>query len=617
MRRKHEMPFGAECRDDGSVRFRLWAPNAKTVSLRVTGASPHGSILEEEPRELPMSRAAAGWYELVTNSAGHGSRYQFVIDGRQAVPDPASRFQPEGVHGSSEVFDPRAYQWRDANWRGRQWNEAVIYELHVGTFSSEGTYAGAEKKLDYLADLGVTAVELMPVSSFPGQRNWGYDGVLPFAPTANYGRPEELKQFIDAAHARNLMVLLDVVYNHFGPEGNYLWLYASQFFTDRHHTPWGQAINFDGPESRTVRDYFIHNALYWLEEYRFDGLRLDAVHAIKDDSSPDILTELAEGVRERFAGDRIVHLVLENDNNAAHYLREYDRRDGIPGKTTLYDAQWNDDIHHALHVLLTGEKEAYYSDYEDRPAVHLGRCLAEGFSYQGEKSQYRNGEVRGEPSRDLPPTRFVSFLQNHDQVGNRAFGERIGKLADPEALKAAMAILLLAPSPPLLFMGEEFAATTPFLFSCDFGPDLAAKVSAGRRAEFPNFMVEGESEIPDPNREETFLRSKLDWASIEQDRHRSWLIFCKSLLACRRAEIVPRIKDIAAGQAHYKVLGESAVSLRWPFFQGGDLELRANLGNVSLQVERADGRILYSTVPDHKRILEAELPPYSTVWFLT
>ncbi len=324
MRSKYEMPFGAECRDDGTVRFRLWAPKAESVSLRLISSHPGG-----DPRDLPMPRDSHGWHEIITDAASAGTQYQFVIDGGQAVPDPASRFQPAGVHGASEVIDPSAYEWHDTAWRGRPWHEAVLYELHVGTFSPEGTYLEAEKKLDYLTDLGITAVELMPISSFPGERNWGYDGVLPYAPTANYGRPEDLKRFIDAAHARNLMVFLDVVYNHFGPEGNYLWLYAPQFFTDRHHTPWGQAINFDGPDSRTVRDYFIHNALYWLEEYRFDGLRLDAVHAIKDDSRPDILIELAETVHNHFENGRIVHLVLENEHNAARYLRPQDlhRRD--------------------------------------------------------------------------------------------------------------------------------------------------------------------------------------------------------------------------------------------------------------------------------------------------
>lgn len=611
MRRKHEMPFGAECRDDGTVRFRIWAPDVSSVSLRMIGSPDH---------EIPMVGLQGGWHELITQLANRGTQYQFVIEAKQAVPDPASRFQASGVHGPSEVIDPRGYEWRDESWRGRPWEEAVIYELHVGTFTQEGTYASAEQKLDYLADLGITAVELMPISSFPGERNWGYDGVLPYAPTSNYGRPDDLKHFIDAAHARRLMVFLDVVYNHFGPEGNYLWLYAPQFFTDRHHTPWGQAINFDGPGSRVVRDYFIHNALYWLEEYHFDGLRLDAVHAIKDDSRPDILTELATTVRSLFADGQIVHLVLENDNNAVRYLRHGKPAKDVLGEPILYDAQWNDDIHHALHVLLTEEKTAHLSDYADNPATHLGRCLTEGFGYQGQPSQFRNGVPRGEQSRDLPATSFVSFLQNHDQVGNRARGERIAELADRAALGAAMAILLLAPSPPLLFMGEEFAVATPFLFFCDFGPDLAAKVSAGRRAEFPQFasVHSGEAEIPDPNREETFLRSKLDWASVDVGNHRDWLQFYRALLVCRRDEIVPRIKSIALGKARYTVPGPCAVTACWPFVRGGALVLLANLGVTPLRNnETPEGRVIFSSFESDGQVLAGEIPPYSATWLLT
>jgi len=608
MKRQHKMPFGAECCENNTVSFRLWAPKLSSVSLR---------LLDLPQRDFPMSRIDKGWFEIITDEAHCGTRYQFIIEGQPAVPDPASRYQPCGVHGPSEVVDPGAFVWHDTNWRGRLWDEAVIYEMHVGTFSPEGTYSGAEQKLDYLAALGITAVELMPLACFPGERNWGYDGVLPYAPVRPYGRPEDLKRFIERAHTKNLMVLLDVVYNHFGPEGNYLWLYAPQFFTDRHSTPWGQAINFDGADSRTVRDYFIHNALYWLEEYHFDGLRLDAVHAIVDDSRPDILTELAETVRNRFAGERVIHLVLENDHNEARYLHH-----DAQGHSLWYDAQWNDDIHHALHVLLTGETNAHYSDYSENPAAQLGRCLAEGYGYQGEVSQYRHGQLRGEPSRELPPTSFVSFLQNHDQVGNRAFGERIIELADLAAVKAAMAILLLAPSPPLLFMGEEFAATTPFLFFCDFGPELAAKVSAGRRAEFPHFSELGpskaEPQIPDPNSEQTFLRSKLDWASVEQPPHHAWSEFYRSLLACRREEIVPRIKEIAVGRAHFKVLSPRAIRVRWPFVQGGGLELQANFDRSALHCEEPpQGRLLYRTAENPETVLSEELPPLSAVWFLT
>ncbi|HVM93055.1 MAG TPA: malto-oligosyltrehalose trehalohydrolase [Terriglobales bacterium] len=612
------MPFGAECRDEGGARFRLWAPKAKSVTLRISAPTDDARIGDDASwQALPMAGHSDGWFEMVIDTANRGFLYQYLIDGGQAVPDPASRFQPAGVHGPSEVIDPRSYEWHDASWHGRPWREAVIYELHVGTFSAEGAYSGIEKKLDYLADLGVTAIELMPISSFPGRRNWGYDGVLPFAPTANYGHPDELKHLIDTAHAKNLMVLLDVVYNHFGPEGNYLWLYAPQFFTDRHHTPWGQAINFDGPESRAVRDYFIHNALYWLDEYHFDGLRLDAIHAIRDDSRPDILTELAETVRNRYADKRIVHLVLENDHNAAHYLQATHIKSaaGARSRVALYDAQWNDDIHHALHVLLTGERGAYYSDYADDPIVHLGRCLTEGFSYQGQTSQYRNGELRGEPSRDLPLAGFVNFLQNHDQVGNRAFGERINRLTDPAALRAAMAILLLAPSPPLLFMGEEFAAATPFLFFCDFGPELAQKVSEGRRSEYPQFMVSGESEIPDPNCAKTFAASKLDWSSIDGSAQAEWLRFYRTLLDIRRREIVPIIAAVLPGRAKYQCVASSAITSNWPLHEEGTLILRANLGKNPLRLEKPEGRLLYATALDQSDAV-GELPPYSATWYL-
>lgn len=605
MKRKHHMPFGAECQADGSVRFRLWAPGVNAVSVVLGGSAD---------AQLPMSATGEGWFELVTTAARAGTEYQFKVCDKHLVPDPASRFQPTGVHGPSEIVDPTAFEWSDANWRARPWNEAVIYEMHVGTFTRKGTFAATEEKLTYLADLGVTAIEVMPVSSFAGERNWGYDGVLPYAPAHAYGRPDDLKHLIDSAHSKNLMIFLDVVYNHFGPEGNYLPLYAPQFFTDRHRTPWGQAINFNGSCSRTVRDFFIHNALYWIEEYHLDGLRFDAVHAIFDDTEPDILTELAEAVRGSLDGERHIHLVLENDNNAARYLgRERD------GKPRLYTAQWNDDVHHALHVLVTGEKDGYYADYSEKPAWHLGRCLAEGFSYQGEQSRYRNCGRRGEPSRDLPPSCFVSFLQNHDQVGNRAFGERIAQIADSAAIKAAMTCLLLAPSPPLLFMGEEFGASTPFLFFCDFGSDLAPKVTAGRRAEFAKFAqftsAEARSRIPDPGDPHTFLASKLDWNSLNVTRHQDWLTFYRELLACRHAEIVPRISEIQTGQGTFRISEDKGVSVRWPTPKG-NLILFANFANHEICItEKLHGRLLYSSTPDW-RVETQRLPAFTAAWFL-
>jgi 1,4-alpha-glucan branching enzyme/maltooligosyltrehalose trehalohydrolase len=369
------MPFGAECLDVG-VRFRLWAPAARGVEL---------CLGSDSSKKIPLESLAQGCFELITQAAGPGTQYRFRINGAQEVPDPASRFQPNDVHGPSEVIDPGAFDWQDGDWHGRPWEEAVIYELHVGAFTQAGKFSSVRERLDHLAETGVTALELMPVADFPGKRNWGYDGVFTFAPDSVYGRPEDLKELVQAAHQRGIMVLLDVVYNHFGPEGNYLGVYAPQFFTSRHHTPWGNAINFDGAESRAVRDFFIHNALYWLNEFHFDGLRLDAVHAIIDDSKPDILTELADTVRQAIDPGRHVHLILEHEFNHSRYLRRGERC-----QTQGYTAQWNDDIHHALHVLITGEKDGYYTDYGQSPLHLLGRCLAEGFAFQGEPSLFRN-----------------------------------------------------------------------------------------------------------------------------------------------------------------------------------------------------------------------------------
>jgi len=607
MIRSHTMPFGAELQPDGSVRFRLWAPHAKQVEL----------CLEDANRtSLPLASQPDGWFELITPQAADGSLYRFQIDGKTAVPDPASRFQPQDVHGPSEVVAPSSFDWLDDGWRGRPWEEAVIYELHVGTFTPEGSFRGVEQKLDYLRQLGVTAIELMPVSDFPGMRNWGYDGVLPYAPDSSYGRPEDLKQLVQSAHSKGLMIFLDVVYNHFGPDGNYLHQYSPQFFTNRHSTPWGDAINFDGPGSRVVRDYFIHNALYWLEEYNFDGLRLDAVHAIVDDSKPHILTELAETVRQRMGKERFIHLVLENGDNRAQYLH----RDST-GTVHLYDAQWNDDIHHAVHVLLTGESDGYYSDYSKQPVQHLCRCLREGFAYQGDYSEYQGAE-RGEPSHELPPSAFISFLQNHDQIGNRAFGERIVQLAPAQAIKAAMEILLLAPSPPLLFMGEEFGATTPFLFFCDFRGDLAAAVTKGRRSEFARFArfnsAGARNSIPDPNSEQTYLVSKLDWQSIKNADHSRWLEFYKTLLAIRQRIIVPRMALFSGSRCHSSDGKERELSIDWLIGKNARLELRANVGSKPAKVSMGNsGEIFYSSSPEAAAaIAQNVLPSRSVVWSL-
>jgi len=585
------MPFGAEVRVDGTTRFRLWAPGARRVEVAIGDPAA--------PALLAMASRPGGWFEALAPRASAGTRYRFRIDGGLLVPDPASRYNPDDVHGPSMVVDPLAFQWSDRRWRGRPWDEAVIYELHVGTFTPAGTFADATSKLDYLAEIGVTAIELMPVADFPGARNWGYDGVLPYAPDAAYGTPADLKRLVQAAHARRLMVLLDVVYNHFGPEGNYLHAYAEAFFNPRHQTPWGAAINFDAEGARTVRDFFIHNALYWIEEYGFDGLRLDAVHAIADDSQPDIVAELAAAVRARVGAGRHVHLVLENDRNQARYLaRDADHR---PVQAT---AQWNDDVHHALHILVTGEHDGYYADYAERPLWHLGRCLAEGFAYQGEVSAYRDRTPRGEPSAALPPAAFVSFVQTHDQVGNRAYGERIGQIADPRKLRAALACLLLAPAPPLLFMGEEFAASTPFLFFCDFGPELAAAVTRGRREEFGRFErfrdPAAQAAIPDPNDPGTFAQSKLRWAELDQPAHRAWHAFYRDLLALRHRHIVPRLARMRSGGT-FAVLAGAALRVDWTLGDGARQHLLANLSDARCDgIDVPPGEVIYASDPPAK-----------------
>ncbi len=607
MKRRHEMPFGAECREDGSVRFRLWAPAAQRVDLS----------LETGDLRVPLSRTEDGWFEAVTDQAKAGSLYKFRINEGQEVPDPASRFQPRDVHGPSEVIDASCFNWGDEKWRGRPWEEAVVYETHVGAFTKAGTFSAVEQKLEHLMQVGVTAIELMPVSDFPGKRNWGYDGVLPFAADSSYGRPDDLKSLIQAAHARRMMVLLDVVYNHFGPEGNYLGLYAPQFFTDRHKTPWGNGINFDGPLNRNVRDFFIHNALYWLTEYHFDGLRLDAVHAIVDDSKPDILTELATTIRETIGSDRHVHLILENEHNQSSRLK----RSGqcLP---VSYTAQWNDDIHHTLHVLTTGEHDGYYSDYSTCPLQQLGRCLVSGFAYQGDVSLYKNGEKRGEPTGGVPLTAFVSFLQNHDQIGNRAFGERIVTLADARAVRAAAAILLLAPAPPLLFMGEEFGERSPFLFFCDFEKDLAAAVTAGRRNEFARFTrfsnPDARRGIPDPNAASTFELSHLDWTTSEQDDHPEWLSFYRQLLALRFQHIVPRLAGACRVTADYELMDNRGLLCRWIFQDGSRLSLLANMSSDSLTALSVpeDAIIFASQNVDESNLKRGTLPGWSVVWFL-
>ncbi|KQP17088.1 malto-oligosyltrehalose trehalohydrolase [Pseudorhodoferax sp. Leaf265] len=579
------MDFGAQVLAAGGVRFRVWAPGARQAEVLLEPGGAHA-----------MQALADGWHEAVVGQAGVGTRYRYRFDGGTPVPDAASRCNPDDVHGASAVVDPGTYAWRDAAWRGRPWHEAVVYELHVGAFTPAGTFAAAAERLAELAALGITAIELMPLADTPGGRNWGYDGVLLFAPESSYGTPDELRALVDRAHALGLMVLVDVVYNHFGPDGNYLHGYCPQFFNAAHQTPWGAAINYDGEHNAAVRAFFVANALYWVEEFHCDGLRLDAVHQIRDDSTLPIVEEIAQALARGPGRQRQVHLVLENERNQAQRLRP-------AGAAT---AQWNDDLHNAAHVLLTGETDGYYADYAQAPAALFGRALAEGYVYQGQVSPHL-GVPRGESSGALPPTAFISFLQNHDQVGNRALGERLDRLADARKLEALYACLLLAPHIPMLFMGEEFAASTPFLFFCDFQGELAEAVRQGRRAEFQRFAAFADeaarARIPDPNAAATFAASKLRWAERETSPHRERLALVGRLLALRHAHLVPRL----AGAPHGgRSLGTGGfVHVVWPLAGGARWELQANLQDQSLAVPVPAGQPIYST---HA---EADLPPWS------
>ncbi|MFD2189643.1 malto-oligosyltrehalose trehalohydrolase [Pistricoccus aurantiacus] len=554
--------YGAQLLDDGHTRFRLWAPDAHRVELE----------LEDAPAQA-MQRLDDGAFEL-TVDCPPGSRYRYrVITAENAegmaIPDPAARTQDEDVNGPSLVVDPGSHVWQHTDWCGRPWQESVIYEVHVGLL---GGFAGVRRYLPYLVELGVTAIELMPVAEFPGGRNWGYDGVLPYAVEADYGSPDELKALVDAAHGQGLMVFLDVVYNHFGPDGNYLASYAGGFFRQDLITPWGASIDFRAPQ---VRRYFIDNALMWLQEYRFDGLRFDAVHAI---SEQDFLVEMAEEIRAHTGPERHVHLVLENEGNSASLLGE-----------GHYDAQWNDDWHNVMHVLLTGEGEGYYAGFTENPTQKLARCLSEGFIYQGENTP--KGHARGEPSAHLPPSAFVIFLQNHDQIGNRALGERLSTLADPDALAAATLLLLLSPMVPLLFMGEEWGSEQPFLFFTSHKRELAEAVREGRRgefADFPAFRDETARErIPDPNDPATYERSRPDFDSREDPPHAAWLERYRHWLKLRHQHLVPHLAGTRSLST--EVLGEKALLARWRLGNDDTLTILLNLRDDPLGLDEKPG----------------------------
>ncbi len=548
--------WGVSPAGEGRWQFRLWAPGLERLSLRLNGA------------DHTMDAVGEGWFAL-ERVAEEGDAYGFVLSDGLVVPDPASRRQEAGVHGLSLVTAPRRAEF----WIGRPWEETVIYELHLGTFTQAGTYKAAATELGRLADLGITAIELLPLAQFGGERGWGYDGVLPYAPHPVYGTADDLAAFVAAAHQHGLMVLLDVVYNHFGPDGNYLHAYAAGFFDENRQTPWGAGIDYREPP---VRRFFIENALYWLTEYGFDGLRLDAVDQIKDPSDQELLVELAREVRARL--DRPVHLTTEDNRNVTH-LHER----GQDGEILLHSGEWNDDFHNAAHVLATGESEGYYRDYADDPLGLLGRSLAEGFAFQGETG-------RGEPSAHLPPTAFVDFLQNHDQTGNRARGERLATLTDPETLEALTAILLLSPHIPMLFMGEEYGETRPFCFFAGFEGDLGEAVRQGRREEFKGFA--GFDHVPDPISVETMAMSTLDPAQRDSPAGQDAQARVKRLLDLRHAEIVPRLAGTRSGSGRLLLAADGGLAVDWQL-DGGLLQLRANFADAPRELPNVEGRELH------------------------
>lgn len=574
---------GARTLSDGSTHFSVWAPAADRIDLALA--------VNGERAVHPMEPGGGAVWSISLPRCPEGTDYLYRLDGARDRPDPVSRLQPHGVHGPSRIVDPSSYPWSDGDWRGIELSDLLLYELHVGTFTPAATFEGVARRLDYLAELGITAIELMPVAAFPGRRNWGYDGVHPYAPHATYGGPAGLRHLVDAAHARGLAVFLDVVYNHIGPEGNYLGEFGP-YFTDRYDTPWGFAINFDGPESDEVRRYFIDNALYWVTEYHIDGLRLDAVQTIFDFSPRHILEELALAVhRQASALGRRVLVIAESDLNDPRLVRPRER-----GGYEL-DAMWNDDFHHAIHVALTGERDGYYIDFGRRSDVV--KSFRDRFVLDGRYSEYRR-RGHGAPADDLPGERFVVFIQNHDQVGNRARGERLDELVNFSKRKLAAALLLLSPYVPLLFMGEEYGERSPFLYFVDHGDaGLLEAVRQGREREFERFDWQGS--IPDPGAEETFNRSIIDMELANTSPHAELLRLYEDLLSIRRAH--PALRP---GRPRVRVQTNESGDWMAAEFAFAEDRLMATFNLVgratTVEVELASGR--------WSRLLATEDTPY-------
>jgi maltooligosyltrehalose trehalohydrolase len=552
------LPIGAEPQLGGGVHFRVWAPRCREVVVEIGGLEP-----------VALQPETDGYFSLWSPPARAGMRYRFRLDrGEKALPDPASRFQPEGPHGPSEIVDPGDFAWTDSVWRGRARKELVIYEMHVGTFTPDGSWEAASRELSALAELGITCLEIMPVAEFPGRYGWGYDGVNLFAPTRLYGTPVDFRRFVDRAHALGIAVILDVVYNHIGPDGNYLKSFSAAYFTDRYDNEWGEAINFDGPDSGPAREFFIANAGYWVDEYHLDGLRLDATQQIFDRSEDHVIAAIVRQVRTA-GGGRTTFVVGENEQQQTRLVRPAER-----GGYGL-DALWNDDFHHSATVALTGHHEAYYSDYRGRPREFVA-AAKHGFLYQGQRYQWQQ-KARGSPALDLPAECFVVFLQNHDQIANSGTGERCHALTSPGRLRAMTAYFLLMPGIPMLFQGQEFAASSPFFYFADHEIELSRDVREGRLsflAQFPSLATsEMQAKLADPGDIDTFRRSVLDLG--ERQRHASIYALHRDLLALRRTDPVLGRRPCRIDGA---ALTDEAWMLRFFSESGADRLLIVNLG---------------------------------------
>ncbi len=560
---RRQLPIGAEALAGAGVHFRVWAPRRRTVAV-VLESGPGA------PGALVLQPEAQGYFSGWARSAGPGTRYRFRLDDdRTLYPDPAARFQPEGPHGPSEVIDPHPFPWTDRAWGGIRPQDAILYEMHLGTFTPEGTWAAAAERLPHLAALGVNLLEVMPIADFPGQFGWGYDGVCLFAPSRLYGTPDDCRRFIDRAHALGLGVILDVVYNHLGPDGNYLKQFSETVFSKDYHTEWGEALNFDGEGSGPVREFFVANAGYWIDEFHFDGLRFDATQQIFDASDDHILAAVARRVRQA-AGKRVTFLVAENELQHARLVRAPDK-----GGCGL-DALWNDDFHHSAMVALTGRNEAYYMDFLGTPQEFVSTAKY-GYLYQGQQCKWQKA-CRGTPALDLPLSVFVTFTQNHDQVANSARGWRSHRLSSPGCERAMTALLLLGPGSPMLFQGQEFNASAPFYYFADHHPDLARLVRAGRGEfleQFVSLCAPGmRSLVPDPAARATFEACKLDWS--EAERHTEVLALYRDLLALRRGD--PVFRSPRRGTVDGAVLGAEAFVLRYFGGEHGDRLLLVNFG---------------------------------------